>query len=239
MIDESMARIFWPNADPIGQHLVISGPAPYQIVGIVGDVRQFGLDQKPQPEMYVAQDQEEWRSFTIVARCKTAPLAFTTAMTEQVHMLDKDLPVFDVRSMRQVIDQSVGDQRFSTYLFAFFALLALLLAAIGIYGVTSYSVAQRTREIGIRLALGANPADVMKLMLRVAMRHVLLGVTIGVVAALMLVRYLSSLLFGVPGSDLSTFTAVTILLVLVALVGCYIPARRAMRVDPMIALRHE
>src|SRR5580704_5796278 len=119
MIDESMARIFWPNADPIGQHLVISGPAPYQIVGIAGDVRQFGLDQKPQPEMYVAQDQEEWRSFTIVARCKTAPLAFTTAMTEQVHMLDKDLPVFDVRSMRQVIDQSVGDQRFSTYLFAF------------------------------------------------------------------------------------------------------------------------
>jgi putative ABC transport system permease protein len=241
VINQAMARLFWPNTDPIGQRIVITDrePAAREIVGIIGDIHQTALDKTAKPEMYVNLFQKGVGSASVVVRSKTAPLSLTSAVTEQIHSLDKDLPVQGVLSMEEVVGISVGSRRFSTYLFTLFSLLALVLASVGIYGVMSYTVAQGTREIGIRVAVGARPWDVMKLVLGAGMRQVLLGAGIGVVGALLLTRFLASLLFGITAYDPVTFAAVLIVLAGVALVACYIPARRAMRVDPMIALRYE
>ena len=241
LINQAMARLFWPNSDPIGQRIVVSDrqPAAREIVGIVGDVRQLALDHAPAPEMYVSLFQKGSGSASVVVRSKMAPLSLTSAVTEQVHSLDKDLPVQGVLSMEEVVGTSVGSRRFSAYLFTLFSLLALVLATVGIYGVMSYNVAQGTRDIGIRMAIGARPLDVLRLVLGAGMRQVLLGAAIGIVGALLLTRFLASLLYGVTARDPVTFAAVIILFAAVALAACYIPARRAMRVDPMIALRYE
>jgi predicted permease len=241
VINQAMARRFWPDTDPIGQRIVVSDrqSAPREIVGVIGDIRQTALDKAANPEMYTCLFQKGVGSASLVVRSKMAPLSLTSAVTEQVHSLDKDLPVQGVLSMEEVIGTSVGSRRFSTYLFTLFSLLALVLATVGIYGVMSYNVAQGTREIGIRMAIGARPLDVLKLVLGAGMRQVLLGAAIGIVGALLLTRFLASLLYGVTAYDPVTFAGVVILLAGVALAACYIPARRAMRVDPMIALRYE
>ena len=241
IINQAMAQLFWPNADPIGQRIVISDrqPAAREIVGIIGDVHQMGLDKAAKPEMYVSLFQKGAGSASVVVRSKTAPLSLTSAITERIHSLDKDLPVQGVLSMEKVVGVSVGSRRFSTYLFTLFSFLALILATVGIYGVTSYTVAQGTREIGIRMAIGARPMDVMKFVLGAGMRQVLVGAGIGIAGALLLTRFLASLLYGLTAYDPVTFAAVLVVLAGVALAACYIPARRAMRVDPMIALRYE
>jgi putative ABC transport system permease protein len=239
MINQSMAIRFFANADPIGQNIIILGVAPYRIVGIVGDVRQFGLDRSPKPEIYAAQNQEGLSSLTIVARTKIPPLALASTITNQVRALDSDLPVYDVRSMQQVVDTSVGDKRFSTYLFAIFSLLALALAAIGIYGVTSFTVARGTREIGIRMALGARQEDVLRQVLWSAARLAVIGIVAGILGSFALTRLLKSLLFGVRPSDPLTLTIAVGVLASTALLACWIPARRASRVDPMVSLRYE
>ena len=176
---------------------------------------------------------------TLVVSTALAAQTLTPAIQQQVVALDKDLPIYDVKTMEQRLSNSVAEPRFRTLLLAIFAVLALILSALGIYGVMSYSTQQRTNEIGIRIALGAQTADVLKLVVRQGMLLVLLGIVIGLALSLALTRFLSSLLFGVSTTDPGTFLAVSVLLATVALLACYIPARRATKVDPVVALRYE
>ncbi len=240
IINQAMARQFWPNTDPIGQRIVIDDrtQSPREIVGVVGDVRQW-LPMSALPEMYVSQLQVGWDSLALVVRSQLAPSSLVAAVSAQVHALDKDLPVYRVAGMEEVVAHSVGDRKFSAYLLAIFALLAVVLAAVGIYGVMSHTVALRTREIGIRMALGAEPQDVLARVLGQGMLLVVGGLCIGLAAAFALTHFMASMLFGVTPTDPATFAGVAILLALVALLACYIPARRATRVDPMVALRYE
>jgi putative ABC transport system permease protein len=241
VINEAMARQFWPNTDPIGQRIIITDrvPGAREIVGVVGDVKHYGLAIPAKPEMYVPEYQKGWGELSVVVRGKLPPSALASAASGAVHALDKDLPVFAVRSMDEIIVRSVGDQRFAAYLFGLFAVLALVLAAVGIYGVMSHAVALGTHEIGIRMALGAQPGDVLGMVLRHGLKITLAGIGIGLAAALALTRVLASQLFAVTPTDPLTFLGVSLLLTGVALLACYLPARRATRVDPLIALRYE
>jgi putative ABC transport system permease protein len=243
IINETMARGFWPNEDPIGKRIMMGAPMPerpwLKIVGVVGDVRNSGLETPPLPQMYASYLQNPTRSMTLVISTALAAQTLTTAIERQVNALDKDLPIYDVKSMEQRLSNSVAQPRFRTLLLAIFAVLALVLSAVGIYGVMSYSTQQRTHEIGIRIALGAQTGDVLKLVVRQGMVLTLIGVVIGLALSFALTRFLSSLLFGVSATDPGTFIAVSVLLAIVALVACYIPARRAAKVDPIVALRYE
>jgi putative ABC transport system permease protein len=240
VINQAMARQFWPNTDPIGQRIFIDDrtQSPREIVGVVGDVRQW-LSMSALPEMYVSQLQVGWSSLALVIRSQLVPSSLVAAVSDQVHALNKNLPVYRIAAMEEIVARSVGDRKFSAYLLAIFALLAVVLAAVGIYGVMSHTVALRTREIGIRMALGAEPRDVLAGVLGQGMLLALGGLSIGLAAAFALTHFMASMLFGVTPTDPATFAGVAILLALVALAACYIPARRAMRVDPLVALRYE
>jgi putative ABC transport system permease protein len=243
IINETMARGFWPNEDPIGKRVMMGAPMPERpwlaIVGVVGDVRNSGLETPPLPQMYAHYLQNPTRSMTLVIRTALAAQTLTAVIQHQVIALDKDLPMYDVKTMEQRLSNSVAQPRFRTLLLGIFAGLALVLSAVGIYGVMSYSTEQRTHEIGIRIALGAQAGDVVKLVVRQGMVLTLIGVLIGVALSFALTRFLSSLLFGVSASDPGTFVAASVLLAIVALAACYIPARRAATVDPIVALRYE
>ena len=195
----------------------------------------------PEPEVFAAYDQLEkpGGAIWLVVRTKTEPLALVSAIQDRIWSLDKTQPIEDIKSMDPMVASANAAARFQTMLLGIFGALGLLLATVGIYGVISYSVTQRTHEIGIRMALGAEPAQVMRLILAQGLKLALAGVVIGIIAAFALTRLMSSLLFGVSGTDPLTFTGVAILLTVVALAACYIPARRAMRVDPIVALRYE
>jgi putative ABC transport system permease protein len=241
VIDETLAHRFFPNQEPIGKHLQIpdaTRPAR-EIVGVVGGVSDTGFDQQPRPTIYFPSLQSPDQTMSLVVRT-TLPSAVTLpAIKNAIWSVDKNQPVFEIRSMDEIISGIVSAQRLAFLLLGVFAFLALALAAIGIYGVTSYLVSERRHEIGVRIALGAQPGDVSRLVLGHGTRLAGIGVIGGVVAALALTRLLSSLLFGVSATDPLTFVGVAILLILVALASCYIPARRATRVDPMVALRYE
>jgi putative ABC transport system permease protein len=243
VISEALARRYFPNQDPIGKELSFSFPPtpgmPRQIVGMVGDVRDSSLGRAPSPMMYVPYAQEPFWGAEIVTRSELSAGAIGSIIREQVSHIDKNLPVTAVESMSTAIDSTVAQPRFRAWLLGLFGLMALILAAAGIFGLISYSVARRTREIGIRMALGASPGNVRRQILRESARFVLIGVGVGVAVALGVVRLLSSMLFTVRPADPLTFIGVALLLAAVALLACYIPARRATRVDPMIALRHE
>jgi putative ABC transport system permease protein len=249
VIDESFAQKYFSNEDPIGKHLEAgSGLKDVEIVGIVGHVKHYGLDGEVpvDPQYYLAfrQIPDElvapvFRTVSLSVRASGDPAQLIGAIRQQVLSTDKDQPVFNARTMEQVIAESIASRRFAMLLLSIFACVALLLASVGIYGVMSYSVTQRTHEIGIRMALGASTRDVMKMIVGHGMGLTLLGVGCGLVAAILLSRFLSSLLFGVSAADPLTYGGVSLLLILVALVACYIPARRATRVDPMVALRYE
>jgi putative ABC transport system permease protein len=241
VIDETLARRFFPNQDPIGKHLQIpdaTRPAR-EIVGVVGGVRDTGFDQQPRPTIYFPSLQSPDQTMSLVVRTTLPPSAILPAIKSVIWSVDKNQPVFAVRSMNEIISGLVSAQRLAFLLLGVFAFLALALAAIGIYGVTSYVVSERTHEIGVRIALGAQTRDVSRLVLGHGARLAGIGAIGGVVAALALTRLLSSLLFGVSATDPLTFIGVAIVLTLVALAACYVPARRAMRVDPIVALRHE
>jgi putative ABC transport system permease protein len=241
MIDEALAREFFPGQSPIGKHLRVPDATrpDREIVGVVGSVRDTGLDQKPRPTIYFPYLQSPDQTMSVVVRSSLPPSAILPAIKNAVWAVDRDQPIFNVRTMDEVISGITSAHRIAFVAMNIFAVLALALAAIGIYGVTSYAVGQRTREIGIRMALGAQPNNVVRLVLARGIVPALWGIGIGVIAAVGLTRIMASLLYGVSAIDPLTFAGVAILLTLVALAACYIPARRAMRVDPMVALRHE
>lgn len=250
LISESMAKRFWPAEDPIGKRvrLTFSPDQFREVVGIVGDVKLDSLDQsRPSPTLYVPLDQisasgpNGWNSFplTLVVRSSTAPGSMVSAVTNAIHQVDDAVPVRDVFTMDDVVEKSLSQPRFNMLLLGVFAGLALLLAAIGIYSVLSYSVRQRIPEIGIRLALGARVSDVLRMVVMEGMKPTLLGAAIGIVASLALGRLVASLIFQVKPTDPLTFIAVAAVLALIALLACIIPAYRASRVDPVIALRNE
>jgi predicted permease len=250
LISESMAKRFWPDQDPIGKRVKLTfSPDQFrEVVGVVGDVKLDGLDQsRPSPTLYVPLDQVSasgpngWNSFplTLVVRSSTAPGSMVSTVTNAIHEIDGTVPVRDVFTMDDVVEKSLSQPRFNMLLLGVFAGLALALAAIGIYSVLSYSVRQRVPEIGIRLALGARMTDVLRMVVMEGMKPTLLGAAIGVVAALALGRLVSSLIFQVKPTDPLTFIAVAAVLALIALLACIVPAYRASRVDPVIALRNE
>jgi putative ABC transport system permease protein len=247
IINQTMAKEFFPNQDPVGQRIQTGDADPdaawETIVGVVGDVKYRGLDAKPEPTLYVPYFEAGWVSWSremfVVLHSSTSEDALLPSVRETIWAMDKQLPIASVRNMDALLADSVGQPRFRAVLLGIFASLALILSAAGIYGVISYSVIQRTPEIGIRMALGASLRDVLGLVLGQGAKWALLGIVIGAPIALVLARLLKSLLFGVGASDPLTFVAVTLLLMLVGLLACYIPARRAMRVDPLVALRYE
>ncbi|MGB7923250.1 MAG: ABC transporter permease [Pyrinomonadaceae bacterium] len=241
MINETMARRYWPNEDPVGRSLKLDGmeKEPREIVGVVGDVRHFGLDARAEAEMYVPYLQRPMPGVTLMVRSASAPGDVAAAVRNAVREADRNLPVYNVKSMDEILADSVSSRRFNMLLLGIFAAVALVLAAVGIYGVMAYSVTQRTHEIGIRMALGAEARDILKLVVGQGMILTLIGLAVGLAASLALTRLLASLLYGVTATDPLTFAGVSLLLAVVALLACYIPARRAMKVDPMVALRYE
>jgi len=243
LISESMAGKYWPNENTIGQTIQFGNMDGdlrlLHVVGVVGDVHDRGVDAAISPTVYANSLQRPpSSSVTVVVRGRIAPSALVPSMRQVVRSLDPQLPV-NFRTLDQVLSSSLDQRRFSLVIFGVFGTVALLLAAMGIYGVTSYAVAQRTQEIGIRMALGARMSDVLKLVLRSGMSLALMGAAIGVAGAFAATRVMSSLLFGVAPTDLTTFTAVALVLIAVAFIACYIPARRATKVDPLVALRYE
>lgn len=248
VINQSLARIFFPNENPLGKRINIGTPEETEfygkpvwreIVGVVADIKHQDLQAESKPEMYIPFLQHPAGRLMVVVRQTAGATNPTTAIREAIQSIDKDLPVFGVNTMERRLSQSILPQRLNMWLISIFAATALVLAAIGLYGVMSYSVAESTREIGIRMALGARPADVLKLIISQGMKVLLIGLAIGLGAAFALTRLMGSLLFGVTATDAVTFISVSVLLAVVALLACFIPARRAARVDPMVALRYE
>ncbi|MBV9927383.1 MAG: ABC transporter permease [Acidobacteria bacterium] len=242
LVSESFARRFFPGADPIGKRIKVymsEDPAWAEIIGIVGDVRYDNLTAEAEPFAYYPHPELVYSTMTMVIRTAGDPAEMAPAARREVAAIDADQPVSDVRTMTQVMAETVSRARFNTLLLAVFASLATLLSAIGIFGVMSYSVQLRTREIGLRMALGAQPGRVMMLVLRQGLLLTLFGIGAGLAGALVLTRLMSSLLYGVTASDPLTFAAIVVVLGAVSLIACYIPARRATRVDPLIALKYE
>ncbi|HKP88119.1 MAG TPA: ABC transporter permease [Blastocatellia bacterium] len=242
IINEAMVRQYFPDEDPLGKRVrieMMDSPAACEIIGVVADVKHVGLDVEPRAMSYWPHPELAYSSMTIVARTEGDPISYAAAVRREVQALDKDQPIADVRAMQQWLSDSVARARFSTTLLGLFAAVAMILAAVGIYGVMSYSVTQRTHEIGIRMALGAGRGDVLRLVVGQGMTLALIGVGLGLGASFALTRVLASLLFGVSATDPLTFTLISALLAAVALAACVVPARRATKVDPMVALRYE
>lgn len=238
VISELLASHVFPNEEPLGKRLImVSGKDPWEIIGVVGDIRHRALGSQPLPAMYMPTYQTSYTN--LVIRTQGDPANLAAAVRKEVQGIDPDQPVAAVRTMDEWVATSVAEPRYRTALLGLFAVLALVLAATGIYGVMSYSVAQRTHEIGVRMALGARRFDVIRLVVRQGMLLVIVGVALGIVGAIALTRLMSTFLFGVTAKDPVTFVAVAALLTLVAFVACYIPARRATKVDPLVALRYE
>jgi putative ABC transport system permease protein len=240
IVDQTMAQMVWPGQNPLGQRVTLAGEkSPREVVGVVGRVKHWKLESDPVNVSYVPYLQAYSVPTTLVLRTTSDPMAMVAAVRDEVQAIDKELPLFSVKSMQQRVDESLAERRFTWFLLGAFAALALALAAVGIYGVMSYSVTQRTHEIGIRMALGAKPNDVLKLVIRQGMILALTGVAVGLVASFALTRLIASLLYGVSATDAATFALLSVLLAGVALGACFVPARRATKVGPMVALRYE
>ncbi|HKR10477.1 MAG TPA: ABC transporter permease, partial [Pyrinomonadaceae bacterium] len=244
LINETMAKRFWPGEDPVGKRISTAVATGQQtawqtVVGVVGNVRHLGLDVEPRPEIYYHANSSPAFGPVVVIRTTSDPERLISIARAKVRELDRDVPISNVNTMEQLVAQSMAQRRFGMFLLGAFAMLALLLAAIGIYGVVSYSVTQRTQEIGVRMALGANAADVLKMVLRSGMSLALIGVALGIAGSFGLTRLMNRLLFEVTPTDVTTFALVSAVLIAVAFLACYLPARRAMKVDPLEALRYE
>jgi putative ABC transport system permease protein len=247
LVNDKLARQYWPNDDPIGKRLMwghfnpASKTAPkwITVVGVVGDTKMYGLANPSRLEVYAPLQQDAENDMDLLVKSQLDPSALTSEIRGVVAAVDKDQPIFAIATMNKIVSDGVSAPRLTLVLLGLFSALSLILAAIGIYGVISYSVPQRTREIGIRVALGAQRRDVMRLIMGQGTRLALFGVCIGILAALALTRLMAGLLFGVTATDPVTFAAVALVLISVAFAACYIPTRRAMKVDPMVALRYE
>jgi putative ABC transport system permease protein len=243
IINDTLARRFWPGENPVGGRLALGqsqNPSRvFEIVGVVADMKRLALSAAERPEIYFPFIQRPVSRMDVLVRAKGSPGALASAVKAQLWSVDKDLPATYLSTMDHLISESLSRPRFDAMLLAAFAGLALLLAMVGLYGVIAYGVSQRTQEIGVRMALGAQRADILRLVLSQGVLLTAAGVVAGLAISLAMTRAISGLLYGVSAFDPITYAAVTLLITLVAMLACYIPARRAMRVDPMIALRYE
>jgi putative ABC transport system permease protein len=245
MINEAFARKYWPNADPIGKHLKlpVSGDrfsfSWNTVIGVVGDARTESLAEAAIPQLYLSLYQRRVKDLAILLRGRLDAAAIPEQVREQVQSVNPELPVFGAQTLDEAVSDSLSQRRFSMEMVSLFALTALLLAGIGIYGVISYLVNERTHEIGIRLALGAQRPNILRMVLGQGLRLALAGAGVGLVGALIVSQFIAGLLYGVRATDPLTFLAVALLFIAVALLACYIPAQRAIRVAPLIALRYE
>ena len=239
IIDEKFAQRFWPHGDAIGKHLWFDPKKPFTIVGVVGMVKQYGLETDGKIATYFPQQQDPSNEMFLVARTSSDAAALAGAMVREIHAVDPDVAVYGIRTMQDRLYDSLARQRFSSTMLGAFAAFALVLAAVGVYGVMSYLVTQSTHDIGVRVALGAQPGNIVGLVVRQGMELAAIGILVGLAGAAALTRVMASLLFGVSATDALTFSAVAALLAAVAFAATVIPARRATRVDPMVALREE
>ena len=242
VINETMARRYWPGEDPVGKRLLsssLTNPNRREIIGVMADVKHFGIDADARPTMYFCQAQFPRRVMTLAVRTSAEPTSMVAAIRSQVWGIDKELSVSSIAGMQELVEGSIAPSRMIMMLLGLFAALALVLAAVGIYSVIAYGVTQRTREIGIRMALGAQARDVLRLVVGQGMMLALIGIAAGLGLAVALTRFMQGLLYEVDAFDPLTFAAISLLLIAVALLACYIPARRAAKVDPMVALRYE
>ncbi len=245
LVNETLARRLFPGRDPVGGRIQLGRPRPGRphkwrtIVGVMADTKMYGLAQPARMEVYLPYRQDASNGMALVVKSAGDPAALTSAIHRVVASIDKDQPIVGVQTLQQVMNDPISTRRITLILLSLFSVLALVLSAIGIYGVVSYSVAQRFREIGIRMALGAQRRDVRRLVLGQGARISGIGIAIGLAASLLLTRLMTKLLYSVSAADPATFLLVALLLALVALAACYIPARRTTRVDPSIALRQD
>jgi putative ABC transport system permease protein len=242
IISDTLARQYFPNQDPLGKRITIAMKEqndPCEIIGVVGDVKMKGLDIATRPMVYWPHAELPYLSMTLVVRSSGNPSGIAGSLEREVRALDKDQPLSDVRTMNEWLADSIARARFATFLLSVFGFVALMLASLGIYGVMSYSVTQRTNEIGIRLALGASGSNVLRLVLKRGLLLALGGIAVGLAGSLGLTRLLTGLLFDVSVTDPAIFVLVPILFLAIAIIAIYLPARRATRVDALVALRYE
>jgi putative ABC transport system permease protein len=239
IINQKLAETLWPGQDPLGKHFKLMGEKPSEVVGVVGNVLHNGLGESISLESYLPFPQNPWSYVGLAVRTHGDPGTVYGAVRSLVAQIDPELPVHDMRPMEQVVAETMASRRLTLWLVGAFAALALILASVGIYGVMSYAVTERVHEIGVRMALGAQRGDVLRLVVGHGMRHAAIGLLLGSVAAFFAARAMTTLLFGIRPSDPLTFIGIAFVLALAALAACYIPARRATSVDPMVALHYE
>jgi len=245
MINQALAQRDFPNEDPVGKRITFGTPAPnnepvwFEIIGVTANTRSLELREEAPAELYFTSKQSLFENMAIVVRSTVEPESIAPALRQAVAEVDRTVPVSRVKTMEHIVSESVTQPRFNLFLLGMFSGLALLLSVAGIYGVTAYTVTQRTHELGIRIALGAQVGDVLRMILGQGMAVIGMGLVIGLIAAFGLMRLMNSLLFGVSATDPFTFIGITVVLIAAGLLACYIPARRATKVDPLTALRYE
>jgi putative ABC transport system permease protein len=238
IVNETFARRFWPNQNPLGKHVAVGRwPEPAEVIGVSADVKNNGLAQDTQAQIYLPFPQLPWGNMELLVRTTVSPQSITSAVHAQISAVDPDQPITNIQTVDDLIDSSRAQPRFTMLLLGIFSITALALAAIGIYGVLAYSVAERRHELGIRLALGAERADILRLVVRQGLMLATGGIAVGLIAALLLTRLMSSLLYRVSTRDLTTFALTPVVFLCIALLASYLPARRATKVDPAEALR--
>jgi predicted permease len=239
IVDEKFAQLFWPHDNPIGKRVWFDPKKPIRIIGVVGAVKHYGLDSEAKIVVYFPDQQSPKREVYLVARTSSDPARLARAIVREIHAVDSSIAVYEIRTMQERLYDSLARQRFASTMLGAFAALALLLAAVGVYGVMSCLVSQNTHDIGVRIALGAQPVSIVGLVVRQGMELAAIGIVGGLIGAAVLTRVMASLLFGVTATDPVTFSAVVVILAAVAFSATVIPACRAMRIDPIVALREE